>query len=190
MESGRKLWQRYWGEGIPCSDFVARAGPYRKELEEVMAEAKPSQEFISRLRQSPVSRIGVVTEPWCEDSRAFVPPVAKAAEQAGVALLIFNRDSFPELRDAHLTYGKAKIPVMVFMDDDFNELYRFVERPRQVLRWMGEYFRTKKYADFTEEDKERFLADYRRMLPQFQRYLEEEIMAGLAGLSTLPPSEP
>ncbi len=179
MEREAALWQRYWDQGISCAEFVAQAGDYREELERIMAQVNPSQDFISLLRESPVALIGVITEPWCEDSRAFVPPVAKAAEEAGVELRVFHRDSFPELRDAHLTYGKAKIPVMLFMDKDYKELYRFVERPKQVLKWMGQYFREKKFSDFTEEDKERFLADYRKMLPEFQRYLEEEIAAGL-----------
>jgi hypothetical protein len=89
----------------------------------------------------------VISEDWSSDCRRDVPYLQRLAEAGGIEMRIFTRDGAKLLKDRPtpadspnadlmLSYmnrrdGKefASIPVAVFFDRDFRELYRYVEFP-------------------------------------------------------------
>ena len=89
----------------------------------------------------------MISEDWSSDCRRDVPYLARLAEAGGIELRIFVRDGDEMTKDQPdparspnadimLTYmnekdGKrfATVPVAVFFDRDFTELYRYVEYP-------------------------------------------------------------
>ena len=75
-------------------------------------------------------RILVITEDWCGTSLGVLPYVFRLAEASpGVELRVFLRDDNPDLMDQYLKEGRYRsIPVVVFLDDAFTELARFIER--------------------------------------------------------------
>jgi hypothetical protein len=93
------------------------------------------------------SKVLVISEDWSSDCRRDVPALQRLAEAAGLELRIFVRDGEKLLKarpspadspnaDLMLQYMKtrdgqefASIPVAVFFDRDFRELYRYVEFP-------------------------------------------------------------
>lgn len=93
------------------------------------------------------SKILVISEDWSSDCRRDVPYLQRLADAGGMELRIFNRDGEKLLKgvpspadspnaDLMLAYMNtrkdgtwASIPVAVFFDRDFNELYRYVEFP-------------------------------------------------------------
>jgi thiol-disulfide isomerase/thioredoxin len=87
-----------------------------------------------RLKQ-PVNVL-VLAEDWCGDVIANVPVVGRIANEAGTLnVRVFLRDQNEDLMDQYLKDGKYKsIPAVVFFDDDFNELGRFIERPDSVTQ--------------------------------------------------------
>ena len=94
------------------------------------------------------AKILMISEEWSSDCRRDVPYLARLAEAGGLELRIFTRDGdamlmkgFPDPADsptadlmqafANEKNGQrwASIPVAVFFDRDFTELYRYIEYP-------------------------------------------------------------
>jgi hypothetical protein len=76
----------------------------------------------------------VIAEDWCGDVIANVPLVGRIAAESGkLNVRVFLRDQNEDLMNQYLKDGKHKsIPTVVFFDDDFNELGRWIERPDSV----------------------------------------------------------
>jgi hypothetical protein len=81
-------------------------------------------------RFGPVRKVLVITEDWCGTSLGVLPYVFRlAAASPGVDLRVFLRDENPDVMDQYLKEGRYRsIPVVVFLDDGFTELARFIER--------------------------------------------------------------
>jgi hypothetical protein len=94
------------------------------------------------------AKVLVISEEWSSDCRRDVPYLQRLADAGGLELRIFTRDGekLPKggrpdpavSPNADLMLGHmnvradgtfASIPVAVFFDRDFNELYRYVEFP-------------------------------------------------------------
>ncbi len=78
----------------------------------------------------------MLAEDWCGDVIANTPIVGRIASEVDTLnLRVFLRDQNEDLMNAYLKEGKYKsIPTVVFFDDDFNELGRWVERPASVTK--------------------------------------------------------
>jgi hypothetical protein len=94
---------------------------------ETASVSEPGRRLIERLG-SPLKLL-VITEDWCGTSLAYMPAVAKLAEQhSGVDMRIFRRDENPDVMGQFLKRGVHRsIPVFVFFDADMKELARFIE---------------------------------------------------------------
>jgi hypothetical protein len=81
-------------------------------------------------------RVLAIVEDWCKDSRDALPVLdVLLAASPGTQLRVVHRDEHMDLMAAYLKDGRfAAIPVFIFMDRDFNELGRYVERPPAVTR--------------------------------------------------------
>jgi hypothetical protein len=90
-------------------------------------------------------------EDWCGDVIANLPIVGKIAQESGTLnLRVFLRDQNEDLMNQFLKDGKHKsIPAVVFFDDDFNELGRWIERPDSVTE-----LREKKRRELYEKNPE------------------------------------
>jgi hypothetical protein len=94
------------------------------------------------------AKIAVLAEEWSSDCRRDLPYLARLAEAGGLELRVFIRDGDTMLRkglpdpaaggnaDLVVAYANdkhgerwASVPVAVFFDQSFTELYRYVEYP-------------------------------------------------------------
>ena len=94
------------------------------------------------------AKVLVISEDWSSDCRRDVPYLARLADAGGLELRIFTRDGDTMLMKglpdpansptadlmqafANEKNGQrwASVPVAVFFDRDFNELYRYIEYP-------------------------------------------------------------
>jgi hypothetical protein len=94
------------------------------------------------------AKIVVISEEWSSDCRRDVPALARLAEAGGLELRIFPRDGKKMSRGNRPIPGESpnadlmaeflnekngqtfqSIPVAVFYDKDFRELYRYIEFP-------------------------------------------------------------
>ena len=73
---------------------------------------------------------------WCGDCVRSVPIVARLAKAAGpsVDLRLVDRDAIPELRDELRVLGAMRVPMVVFLTEDFHEIGRYGDRPLTVYR--------------------------------------------------------
>jgi hypothetical protein len=66
-----------------------------------------------------------------------VPLLARMAEAGEqIQLMIFPRDQYPELKEHLVLQGKNVIPAVLFLDDQYQEIGRWYERPGLVQTLM------------------------------------------------------
>lgn len=78
-----------------------------------------------------------LSEDWCGDAVNALPIVAKLAALApNVDLRVLARDQNLDLMDAHLTGTARSIPIVIVLDDEFNERGWWGPRPATLQRWV------------------------------------------------------
>ena len=80
-------------------------------------------------------KVLVIAEDWCGDVIANLPIVGRLAQESGkLDVRVVLRDQ-SNLIDSYLNKGQFKsIPVVIFLDENFNELGAFFERPDSVTK--------------------------------------------------------
>ena len=127
-----------WSEALTFEQFVAAAGPAHTGLWEgiynltrVPAWATDVATGLPRLRL-----LGIV-EDWCGDASNTVPVLAKwAGQSATVELRLVRRDEHPALMDRYLTDGSRSIPIIIALDEHFDELGHWGPRPAALQAWV------------------------------------------------------
>ena len=80
----------------------------------------------------------VLSEDWCGDAVNTVPIVAKLVERCpNVDMRVLARDANPDLMDAHLTGGSRSIPVIIVLDEAYEERAWWGPRPTALQRWVS-----------------------------------------------------
>jgi hypothetical protein len=84
-------------------------------------------------------RLLVLAEDWCGDASNTVPFLARWASQTpGVELRILRRDEHPEVMNRYLSNGSRSIPIVIVLDEDFEELGHWGPRPIALQKWVME----------------------------------------------------
>ena len=79
----------------------------------------------------------VIAEDWCGDASNTVPIIAKLVDSApGLELRVILRDENPELMDQYLTNGARSIPIVIALDDKFEEVGHWGPRPTELQAWV------------------------------------------------------
>lgn len=88
----------------------------------------------------------VLSEDWCGDAVNSVPVIVRLAESiAECECRIVSRDANPDLMNSHLTTGTRSIPVVMVLDDTYQEKGWWGPRPAELQRWfLTEGFRMEK----------------------------------------------
>ncbi len=72
----------------------------------------------------------LITEGWCGDGANSAPVFARLAEaNPNINLKVLLRDENKELMQNYLTNGGMAIPILILLDDDFNEIGVWGPRP-------------------------------------------------------------
>ena len=132
------LFQRAFRDAVPYGDYRT-TGNDRERAAWARAETAPALPDDAGTRLDPAGRIVNVlclSGIWCGDCVRSVPIVAKLAEAAGpsVDLRLVDRDAIPELRDELRVLGAMRVPMVVFLTEDFHEIGRWGDRPLTVYR--------------------------------------------------------
>jgi hypothetical protein len=131
------LRERYLG--APEFDEMLATAETNAELwAAVWRRARVPDEFVQR-----VAALGrawhllVLSEDWCGDAVNAVPIVAKLVELSpNVDLRVLARDENPDLMDTHLTGTSRSIPVVIVLDEEFQEQGWWGPRPAGLQRWV------------------------------------------------------
>ncbi|MGF7398196.1 thioredoxin family protein [Thermoanaerobacterium thermosaccharolyticum] len=71
-------------------------------------------------------------ENWCPDCQVSVPIMAKLCDLAKIDFKILKREGHEEEMKPFYEDGKAKIPTFAFLDDSFNVVGTWIERPKVI----------------------------------------------------------
>jgi hypothetical protein len=122
-------YEAYLASGDPAK--VARWGDLAAKLPGV------SHEQADRLRgHGREMNVLFYSGVWCGDCARQGPMIRRIADACGpeVALRYIDRDASPELRDELRVLGAMRVPVAVFLSEDFFEIGRFGDRMLTVYR--------------------------------------------------------
>ena len=73
----------------------------------------------------------LITEAWCGDAAQVVPIIGRLAElNKNIELLVILRDENTELMDKYLTNGARSIPMLISLNQKFEEEWHWGPRPR------------------------------------------------------------
>jgi hypothetical protein len=127
--------QRF-AKGMTWTDYLAQMGDTRARTEENYKHASLTEEerrFFSGVRQARYALM--LAENWCGDVHRNSPMLARIVEaMPQCELRVFFRDQNLDLTDAFLNNGYRSIPVVVFFDQDWNEIARWIERPHTATQ--------------------------------------------------------
>ena len=75
----------------------------------------------------------VLAEDWCGDAVSVLPYLARLEEEfPHFDLRILSREENPDLMDSHLTNGSRSIPVVMILDEEFQEVGWWGPRPQPL----------------------------------------------------------
>jgi hypothetical protein len=81
----------------------------------------------------------VLSEDWCGDAVNVVPIVAKLADSVtNLDLRILARDANLDIMDAHLTGTSRSIPIVILLNEKFQECGWWGPRPFALQKWVRE----------------------------------------------------
>ena len=134
-----ELFHRAFRDALPYREYLA-TGNSREAAAWARADAAlPALPHDAHTRLDPAGRIVntlCLSGIWCGDCVRSVPIVARLAEAAGppLDLRFVDRDAIPELRDELRVLGAMRVPMVVFLTEDYHEIGRYGDRPLTVYR--------------------------------------------------------
>src|SRR5919107_1466896 len=101
--------------------------------------ARVDEEYVRRVSALPGRwHLLVLSEDWCGDAVNTVPIVARLADRCpNVDLRVLARDENPDIMDAHLTGSSRSIPVIIVLDDAYEERGWWGPRPTVLQAWVS-----------------------------------------------------
>lgn len=125
-------------QAVPFDQFLASAVANADLWRMAARRAAVAPETAARAAALPGQwKLLVLADDWCGDAVNSLPYVARLAEQTpGWELRVLGRDERPELMDAHLTNGSRSIPVVMLLDEKFNECGWWGPRPAELQEWV------------------------------------------------------
>lgn len=122
---------------VPFAEFVRGTQANHEMWQAMGRRARVPQEVLDRVGELPGRwHLLVLLEDWCGDALNTVAPIAALAEAApNLDLRVLSRDNNPNLMDSHLTQGSRSIPVVIVLDEAFEEVGWWGPRPAELQAW-------------------------------------------------------
>lgn len=158
-----------WSQGVTIQTYISNSPHFQKELMERVRDVRLTPFEKERLKSVPtVFKVVVMTETWCSDSLMNVPILAKIEEVCPkLEVRVFPRNQFEALNQFFIHSGYPQIPVFWFMDEDFQPLGVWMERPtgadRKIKRWKADnpaFDAIKNDTSLSSEDRKLKLKPY------------------------------
>ena len=129
--------RRLWEEAIPWNRYLNPEMDRFSLWDGVTRHVRLPEWSYQLARATPVRRFLVLTEDWCGDAANTVPVVAKLVEATPNAeLRVLPRDDYPEVMERYLTNGSRSIPIVIGLDQEFQEAGHWGPRPRELQTWV------------------------------------------------------
>lgn len=167
-------WKAWFDRALPYDEFLNTHG---NDMERSRWQAAYDRVRLTEEQQSLLQgfvremNVLVLAGTWCSDCVQQVPALHRFAQASDrIRLRVLDRDSAPELRDTLKINGGARVPLVVFLSEDFFECARYGDRVLSLYRQVAHDFldtgRPTNIASSGEELTARVVADW---LHEFER---------------------
>ena len=134
-----EFWRKHWELAQDYNSYIEGAKPTEKERWLQRMERTPELTEEQKKRLQGYNRrlnILVYSGTWCGDCSRQVPMLLKISEVAGekVSIRLIERETSKELMEELRILGATRVPVIVFLTEDFWEVGRFGERLLSLYR--------------------------------------------------------
>ena len=149
--------KQFWDNAVSYTDYLHEAGErlgnpknsqeadyaeyYRlgiQRMNRMWEKYLPNSEQVATLANKNFNgKILIISEAWCGDASQVIPVVVKFFEQFEIK--ISYRDQEPSLIDDYLVNGGKSIPIVIFLDENFNELAHWGPRPKHGTELFKKY---------------------------------------------------
>lgn len=185
-----------WQQGIRLNDYLASMQTYQADMQRRIGEVQLLPAEMERFARFPRQvKITALSEDWCIDCLMTLPVMALiAAATPGMELRIFSRSKWPALKEYYNRRGIMAIPVYSFLNENFEEVGTFIERPQLAYQKMGEWKAAhpeieelRRSASLSSEEKSNQLAKIRlglqaEMEGWYREGCQSGIVAEVAGI--------
>jgi hypothetical protein len=156
-----------FAKGLTWKDYMAQMGDTRERTENNYAKSgltDDERKFFGGV--SGVRYVVMLAENWCGDVHRNSPLIAHICDAIpGAELRVFFRDQNPDLRDALLNNGYQSIPVVVFFDQNWNEIGRWIERAHAATaRASAIRAKTLEVAPKDKESQDKAMLEFRKQV--------------------------
>jgi hypothetical protein len=136
------FWRSCFEKASDYEQYLAESPSHHAKRWLDMAAKIPALEDEQQQRLSGYNRILnvlMVSGVWCGDCMQHGPMIKRIVDTCGdqVRLRVIDRDADATLRDELRIMGAMRVPVVVFLTEDFFEIGRFGDRPLTTYRKMA-----------------------------------------------------
>lgn len=129
--------ERYWEAAVSFEKWLDRVEENRELWAAIHRRATVADEIAAGVGGR--YRLLVLAEDWCGDAVNTVPWLARLAESTdALELRLLRRDEHPELMASHKTGESLSIPVVMVLNEEYEEVGWWGPRPRELQRWVLE----------------------------------------------------
>ena len=132
-----KLWREVFASAESYADYLDHSPQDKADNWRAMESKIPALTDEQVQRLSGLNRrlsILVSTGVWCGDCVRQGPMFQRIADVCGADLRWIDRDANEQLRDELRIVGAMRVPMVLFLTEDFHELGRFGDRTLWVYR--------------------------------------------------------
>ena len=124
----------HYEEGLKFLEFLNSVDAHETLWQETYARARLSGEALAAAKAIEGRwHFLVLAEDWCGDAIHVLPFLARLSEACPqFELRVLSRDENPDLMNAHLTHGTRSIPVVMILDENFQEVAWWGPRPEPL----------------------------------------------------------
>jgi hypothetical protein len=129
--------KKLWSEAFTFDAFVAACKAEHCGLWQGVYNLARIPDWATAASTGAKRKLLVIAEDWCGDASNTVPVIAKLTDQSpGLELRIIMRDTNPEVMDQYLTNGSRSIPIVIALDEAFQEVGHWGPRPTELQAWV------------------------------------------------------
>ncbi|MHA2247264.1 MAG: thioredoxin family protein [Candidatus Hodarchaeales archaeon] len=140
--SKREIFNKMFEDGISYEEYIKKSD---KHVERMKDSWSVIAKEVKKLPLAQVSRLNekihilCIAENWCSDCTNAVPVIARLSEECDLwNFRISFRDRFTEeVERFYKTAGRKKIPLIIFADEEGDEIIRWIERPTRSYHLLG-----------------------------------------------------
>jgi len=151
----------WFSRGITKDEYMSALDNHRQGFMNIYNNFKVPEADINLLKDKKGVRAIVLAEVWCGHCMLDIPVFLRIAEQAEIPVRFLPRDENLELMDQYLTNEKRYIPIIIFIDEEGNELAKWGPMAPEI----------KEYVDKLKVDVP--AKDDPRYQEAFQKYVDE-----------------